>query len=70
MDLYSDLQRVQCPALLFRGQQSPLLTVEVAQKMGHNLPNGRLVEIVDAAHTVNADQAAGFQATTAAFLRQ
>lgn len=68
-DLYTVLQRIACPTLLIRGEQSPLLTPEVAQKMIHALPQGRLVDIARAAHTVNADNAADFNATVAAFLR-
>jgi esterase len=70
LDLYSYLQRVQCPTLLIRGQQSPLLTPDIAQKMVQHLPRGRLVEIPDAAHTVNADKAEAFNALTADFLQE
>ena len=70
LDLYTYLRRVQCPTLLIRGQQSPLLTSDVAQKMIAALPHARLVEIAGAAHTVNADNAAEFNAVTAAFLRE
>jgi pimeloyl-ACP methyl ester carboxylesterase len=69
-DLYAYLRRVSCPALLLRGASSPLLTPEVAQKMLQALPNGRMVEIAAAAHTVNADNAAEFERVTAAFLRE
>jgi esterase len=68
-DLYTHLQRIQCPTLLIRGQQSPLLTPAVAQKMIQALPNGRTVDIAKAAHTVNADNAPEFHAVTAAFLK-
>jgi pimeloyl-ACP methyl ester carboxylesterase len=68
-DLYAYLQRILCPTLIIRGQQSPLLTPEVAQKMLQSLPNGRLEEIAAAAHTVNADHAEAFNAIAAAFLK-
>jgi pimeloyl-ACP methyl ester carboxylesterase len=67
MDLYTYLKRIHCPTLLVRGQSSPLLVPEVAQKMVQALPRGRLVEIAAAAHTVNADNAAEFNAAVAAF---
>lgn len=70
LDLYSYLQRVQCPTLLIRGQQSPLLTPDIAQKMVQHLPHGRLVEIPDTAHTVNVDKAEAFNALTADFLQE
>jgi pimeloyl-ACP methyl ester carboxylesterase len=68
MELYPYLQRVQCPTLLIRGQHSPLLTPEIAEKMMQHLSHGRLLEIPDAAHTVNADNARLFNTMTAAFL--
>jgi pimeloyl-ACP methyl ester carboxylesterase len=69
-DLYTYLQRMRCPTLLIRGERSPLLVPEVAQKMVQTLPKGRLVEIRAAAHTVNADNAEEFNAVTAAFLKE
>ena len=69
-DLYTYLQRIQCPTLLIRGQRSPLLTPAVAQKMIQALPHGRTVDIANAAHTVNADNAPEFNAVTAAFLKE
>jgi pimeloyl-ACP methyl ester carboxylesterase len=69
-DLYTCLRRVRCPTLLLRGEQSPVLSPEMAQKMVDCLPQGRLVQIPAAAHTVNADNAEQFNAITAAFLRQ
>ena len=67
-DLYAVLPQIQCPTLLVRGAQSPLLTAEVAQRMIDHLPNGRLEEVADAAHTVNADQADVFQSIMTDFL--
>jgi pimeloyl-ACP methyl ester carboxylesterase len=69
-DLYTCLQRIQCPTLLIRGQRSPLLTPEVAQRMIQALPNGRTVTVANAAHTVNADNAPEFNAVTAAFVKE
>jgi len=69
-DLYTYLRRIQCPTLLIRGQRSPLLTPEVAQKMVQALPKGRTVDIANAAHTVNADNAREFNAVTAVFLKE
>ena len=68
-DLYAHLQRIHCPTLIIRGQRSPLLTPEVAQKMLRSLPNGHLEEITAAAHTVNADHAEAFNSIVAAFLK-
>jgi pimeloyl-ACP methyl ester carboxylesterase len=69
-DLYQYLRRVTCPALLIRGQKSPLLTADVEQKMLQALPNDCMVEVADAAHTVNADNAAALNRVTDAVLRE
>jgi non-heme chloroperoxidase len=69
MDLYTYLRRITCPTLLVRGANSPLLTPEVATKMIQTLPQGRLVTIAAAAHTVNADNASEFNKITAAFVQ-
>jgi pimeloyl-ACP methyl ester carboxylesterase len=68
-DPYDSLRRIHCPTLLVRGERSPLLAPEVAEKMIQALPQGRLVEVRAAAHTVNADNAAEFNTVTAAFLQ-
>ncbi|MGQ4810001.1 2-(acetamidomethylene)succinate hydrolase [Candidatus Entotheonellaceae bacterium PAL068K] len=70
VDLYAYLRRVQCPTLLVRGQSSPLLTSEVAQKMVEVLPDARVVEVAHAAHTVNADNAEAFNRVAAAFIQE
>lgn len=70
MDLYTYLRRLACPTLLIRGANSPLLTPEVAHKMIQAMPQGRLVEIAAAAHTVNADNAMEFYKHTAAFVQE
>ena len=69
-DLYLYLRRVRCPALLIRGQHSPLLTADIAAKMVAALPKARMVAIADAAHTVNADNAAAFNEATRAFIQE
>ena len=70
VDLYAYLRRVRCPPLLVRGQSSPLLTSEVAQKMVEVLPEARVVEVANAAHTVNADNAEAFNRVAAAFIQE
>jgi len=47
---------IACPTLLIRGKESPLLGVEAAREFVAALPNGRLVEILDAGHHVFLDQ--------------
>ena len=48
-----------------RGKKSPLLTAETTQKMLQALPHAGMVEVADAAHPVNADNAAAFNRVNA-----
>lgn len=55
-DLWEPLPRITCPTLVVRGAESDILASEVAKKMAERLPDGRLVEIAGAGHTVPADR--------------
>ncbi len=56
------------PALLVRGADSDVLSAEVAKRMIDALPDGRLVEIPGAGHTVPADQPEAFARAVRGFL--
>jgi pimeloyl-ACP methyl ester carboxylesterase len=68
VDLWEPLRRITAPALLVRGAESDVLSVEVARRMIDALPDGRLVEIEGAGHTVPADQPEAFSRAVRAFL--
>jgi len=68
MDLWGPLGRIACPTLLVRGVESDILSPEIAEKMLHVLPAGRLVEVAEAGHTVPGDQPAAFARAVRAFL--
>jgi pimeloyl-ACP methyl ester carboxylesterase len=40
--LWDSLTRIQCPALVLRGEHSPILDDEISSRMVESLPNGRL----------------------------
>jgi pimeloyl-ACP methyl ester carboxylesterase len=44
------LPRIEVNTLIIRGSESPLLRVDVAQKMSETIPNCKLVEIPDGGH--------------------
>lgn len=67
-DLWSDLARIACPTLIVRGVESDVLSPPIAKRMLETLPDGRLVEIPDAGHTVPGDQPEAFLAAVRAFL--
>jgi len=68
MDLWEPLRRITAPALLVRGAESDVLSVEIAKRMIDTLPDGRLVEIPGAGHTVPADQPEAFARAVRSFL--
>lgn len=67
-DLWSDLARITCPTLIVRGDESDVLSPSIAKRMLETLPDGRLVEIADAGHTVHGDQPEAFLKAVRPFL--
>lgn len=67
-EAWAALARIPCPTLVVRGAESDLLSQEVAERMALVLPQGRLVVIPGAGHTVPADRPREFAAALAEFL--
>jgi esterase len=53
--LWDDVPRISCATLVVRGAQSDTFSEENAQALVGSLPNGRLVEVQGAGHTVQGD---------------
>jgi pimeloyl-ACP methyl ester carboxylesterase len=68
IDLWAPLARITCPTLVVRGAQSDILSPEIAKRMIEALPDGRLVEVAEAGHTVPGDQPEAFARAVRAFL--
>ena len=68
VDLWEPLPRISCPTLVVRGAESDILSADVAKKMTERLPEGRLIEIEGAGHTVPADRPEEFVRQIRAFL--
>jgi pimeloyl-ACP methyl ester carboxylesterase len=69
-DLWPLLDRITCPTLLVRGEESPVLRREVAQQMIEALPNAEFVEIEGAGHSIGLDNPEDFDAAVRRFLGQ
>ncbi|MGH7373580.1 MAG: alpha/beta fold hydrolase, partial [Candidatus Rokuibacteriota bacterium] len=67
---WEPLARIPCPTLVVRGADSDILSPEVAKKLVERLPDGRLVEIPGAGHTVPADRPDEFVSQLRAFLER
>src|SRR5262249_27814228 len=68
IDLWAPLGRIECPTLIVRGAESDILSSEIAKKMLERLPDGRLVEVAGAGHTVPGDQPGEFVRVVRGFL--
>jgi esterase len=68
--LWVDVRRLQCPSLLVRGAESPIVTVENAERFTREAARGTLTEVAGAGHSVMGDNPAGFVAAVRPFLRR
>jgi pimeloyl-ACP methyl ester carboxylesterase len=55
LDWWGVLRSITPPTLVLRGEHSPILDREVAERMAKELPRGRFVEIPRAVHTLHED---------------
>jgi pimeloyl-ACP methyl ester carboxylesterase len=49
------VRAITAPTLVLRGESSPILDRDVAERMGREFPKGRFVEIPRAVHTLHED---------------
>jgi pimeloyl-ACP methyl ester carboxylesterase len=66
--LWGDLKGIAQPTLLFRGAQSKILSVEVAERVIREMANAELVEIPNATHNVHSDNPVDFAKALDGFL--
>jgi pimeloyl-ACP methyl ester carboxylesterase len=70
VDLWAPLPRITCPTLIVRGGVSDILAPDVARRMIEALPDGRLVEVDGAGHTVPGDRPEAFARAVRAFIEE
>jgi pimeloyl-ACP methyl ester carboxylesterase len=66
--LWADLRRIQCPTLLVRGAESPILTDEGTTRFLQTVRGSRVADVAGAGHSVMGDNPAGFLAAVGSFL--
>jgi len=66
--LWHRIAFIRCPALLVRGAESPMLTVQGAERFRQAIPGSRVATVPDAGHSVMGDNPAGFLAAVQPFL--
>ena len=69
VDWWALLRALTPPTLVLRGAESHVLDRDVAERMARELPNGRLVEISRAVHTLHEDNPDAVLAALDEFLR-
>src|SRR5215510_1853242 len=55
VDWWAVLRAITAPTLVLRGEHSPILDRDVAERMAKELPRGRFLEIPRAVHTLHED---------------
>ena len=65
--LWDSLTHVQCPTLVMRGEQSPILDEDISGRMVRSLPNGRLHVFKDTGHSLPRLRPEGFAEVLRAF---
>lgn len=68
IDLWPLWSAITCPTLIVRGEESDILSPEIARRMQDALPHAVLVDIPGAGHTVPGDQPRAFLDTVTEFL--
>jgi pimeloyl-ACP methyl ester carboxylesterase len=66
--LWESLEHIQVPTLVVRGENSSVLSPEIAQQMLERLPDGRLAEIPGVAHYVAQQKPREFYRVVSEFL--
>jgi pimeloyl-ACP methyl ester carboxylesterase len=66
--LWNELQQVQCPLLLIRGQTSHQLSPDLCERMVGCVRDGQWVEIPNTGHFVHHDDLDAFLAAVTPFL--
>jgi len=68
VDAWPLLSRITAPTLITRAALSPVLTVDMAERLRASVPRASLVTIPDAYHHLTLDRPAEFSAALAGFL--
>ena len=68
VDWWAVVRALTPPTLVLRGEASPVLDRDVAERMARELPRGRFVEIPRAVHTLHEDNPDAVLAALKAFL--
>ncbi|MHB8381205.1 MAG: alpha/beta fold hydrolase [Candidatus Binataceae bacterium] len=68
--IWDSLAQIRCPALIIKVSNSPVLSVELAEKMVATLPKGRLAQIPDSYHHVMFDNPRALIAALKSFVAE
>ena len=68
VDWWAVVRAITSPTLVLRGEHSPILDRDVAERMAKELPRGRFVEIPNAVHTLHEDNPEAVLAALQEFL--
>jgi esterase len=66
--LWNEVANINCPALVVHGGDSKIIHREDAERLANVIPNGEVLTIADAGHTVQGDQPVRFVEAVVDFL--
>ncbi|MFI5399564.1 MAG: alpha/beta fold hydrolase [SAR324 cluster bacterium] len=69
-DLWEAVKTIRSPTLLLRGELSRVVSREIAQRMGEDMPDCRVEQIDRAGHALFTDRPEAFAASVGRFLAQ
>ena len=68
--LWKGVPKISCPTLVCHGSKSKVIDRKLAERLAHTLPQGEVVTIKGASHTVQGDKPKEFVAALTKFLAQ
>jgi pimeloyl-ACP methyl ester carboxylesterase len=69
-NLWHVLPAIQCPTLVLRGAQSPVLSQRVAEEMTRQIPKGKLIVFSGCGHRLHIERPREFEEAVRQFLEQ
>ena len=69
-DLWLFFEQITCPTLIIRGEESPIISRETAQRMCQVNPSAQLMEIEGATHMPPQENPAAFEQAVRSFLER
>lgn len=68
-DMWEVVRKIQCPTLLLRGEHSMVVSPDIAERMGREMPDCRVETVPNAGHALFTDQPVEFNERVGRFMQ-